>query len=585
MENPANFSPEVSPDSVSPLPPSGFFARYGKILWGGLIVLALLTAGLVIYILFFRSHSTGPSLTGQIKVTIDAPEQSASGSELPYKITIENNTNENVTGVSLELFYPIGFTFLDSKPDAQDPSGRAFSLADLAAGQQQELTIVGTLEGSVQEIKTLNVKLHYSPVNLRSAQVLDASASTSIVAPDLSLNLDAPPQLTSGQTITYKIQVSNLASRPFANVLLRFNFPEKFQFVSAADPQPSQKTDQKSEWQLSQLAVGEARTFSISGKILADPGTESSANLEVFTQDQNGNLLSAGRQFAITQILPSPLRLSQTISNLQGPVVAGQTLTYEIDYENTGDTGLNNVVISLVFDTNAFDFSKLKGSKGQLQGNALVWIPAQVPELLVVSPHQKGTFRVDLGVSSALVANLQKNPSLKTHLQYVTKELTEPILGNTIEIKVQTQTAVSVSGRIVSGQTPPVVGQATTYEIDLVVTNGVNDLDNAVLAATIPRVEAQIATDSIAPPDEKDNVQFVPVAGTLRWQLDKLFAFTGSFYDARRLSFQLTIIPTSSDRLNDLTLLNNIQVSGTDEFTGNPVTSNTINALSTAQIH
>jgi uncharacterized repeat protein (TIGR01451 family) len=561
---------------------SGLFSRFNKPLWLTLIILAALTLVSVVYVLFFRGIGMKQSYKGDLKVSVQAPDSSPTGSELTYGVDIENLTNVKMTNVTLEVVYPSGFTFVNSTPDPQESSARTFVFPDLASQGKQHLAIVGRLDGSVQEIKTLTVKLHYIPVNFRSSFETDASATTVIAAPALAMHLAAPAQFITGELINYQLQVTNVATHPFSGVGLKLSYPEKFQFNKADNLQPNQTSDRGSEWDISNIDIGQSLNFSVLGRLSQEPGKEAAVQAEIFLKSPDGNVVSAGQISAVTQMLPSPLILTQRLIKPPDVFLQGQDLNYEVDYQNVSQVGLTNVVVQLDFDTQVFDYTKLRIEKGQLKNNTIVWTPAQLPELLAMQPNQQGQFQFSIALKANLAGSSVKNPTLRTRLQYTSQELSEPIFSNTLEYKIQSEMQVAASAKLISGANPPVVGLPTTYQIDLTVTNGVNDVSQAILLATIPRTEAQFSVAAVNPPEEQANVQFVPVSGSLRWQLGEIFALTGSFHDPRKLSFPLTVTPTASDNLNRLTLLQGIQASGTDNFTSNDLKSNQIDSLVTS---
>jgi uncharacterized repeat protein (TIGR01451 family) len=61
-----------------------------------------------------------PVYEGDVNIRVGAPKESASGSQLSYEISFENASNAKLTGVALEIFYPLGFTFLNSTHAQQD---------------------------------------------------------------------------------------------------------------------------------------------------------------------------------------------------------------------------------------------------------------------------------------------------------------------------------------------------------------------------------------------------------------------------------------------------------------------------------
>lgn len=549
----------------------GFFVRHKKLLWTLLLGACLIIAALLVYILYFRDSSNNAGYAGDASLVIEAPAVSASGSEISYEIVVENLSDIKLTALELEVFYPLGFTFLDSTPDSLELGGSRFVLEPLASQEERTVVIVGTLEGSLSEIKVIGAKLHYVPENFRSSFVAQAQATTEMMAPALAFRLVALPHLVTGQKISYEMQIRNISSRPFAAIVVKIDYPEKFTFQEAS-PLPVKGTT--NQWELLDIGVGEMRTIKASGLITESPGKEAFASAELQVRDSSGATSSAGRSFAFTQILNSPLKLGHSLKKTTNVVLPGEELRYEITYQNVSSIGLNNVVISVVFDTAAVDFFKLNSPNGQLLGKTIVWIPAAVPELLVVGPGESGKFDFRIPVQQPALLSPEKNPTIPTRVQFRSKEFPEEIVGFELEVKVESQLEVEAQATALgSGQ----------YRIDLEVGNGVNDAAQAVLTATVPSASAVFLSDTIMPLEERDHTQFIPDAGIVRWDLESVFAYAGSFHEARRLSFVLSLTGSAGEigPAQAVTLLQNIQAEAVDEFTGNKISSKKIESLTT----
>lgn len=570
-------------------PPQNYWERHAGAIWGGLIALALLTAGLLTYLLFFRTPPESPTYEGDAAVTVTASKELRSGSEISYLVSVKNHSNTKLTDLALEIFYPSGFKFSGSTPapDSGAPSGldtgetpRKFMLTDMLPGAERSILVVGRLEGRIQEIKILNVKLYYTPENFRSVFVAEGSTTTEMLAPDLTLGLKAPTQVVSGENVIYEISVANVALREFADLKLKVSYPDKFSY-SSAEPLP--ENEQSNTWKIAKISPGASQTVKISGKLSEEAGRESLFSAELFLPGENpGENLSAGRAFAFTRIAPSPLSLKHQIaSSSPAAIMPGQILQYQVEYENVSDTALNNVAIAVVFETDVLDLSKLSSERGQVRDGKAVFIPAAARELLVVNPRQKGSFSFAVPVSDKLVSDRRKNPLIKTRAEFSSKEHTEPIAGNTTELMVSTQVLLAAEATAVAGPNPPVLGSPTTYRVTLKVSNTVNDLNDAELTAVIPRADAVFLAETINPSEERGKAEFVPAAGSLRWRLGQVFAFTGSFHNERTISFDLVITPASTPAgPQGLVLLKDLELSAIDSFTGRKVNSNRIENVS-----
>lgn len=552
--------------------PQSFFVRHKKTFWITLVSATVLTAGLVIWVLFFRDTTPAPKYEGEVLVFIGAPRLAPSGSQVSYEIVIDNRSNTALTGMALELFPPRGFTsskVYRPQEAAEDPlpaDQTTFLFPDLASGAQQELVVIGSLSGSVQEIKIFNAKLHYTPANFRSTFVAESSTNTVILAPEISLSVTAPPQLFSGQTITYEVQIANIADKEFANLVIVPNYPEKFELKES-----TATTEQDGSFKIPLLAVGETKKFSLTGPLLEGPGRESFMQVELFL-----NEVSAGRAYAFTQISPAPLTVSHRLTApSEDKLTPGIELVYAVEYQNVGKVGLHDVSVTLFFETPVFDFSKIKLGSGQFRNNSVSWIPASVPALLAVNPSQKGKFEV----SVPLAAVAQKNPTVKTRVGFTARELPEAASGNVLEYKLSSEVALAATARAISGSNPPAFGSSTTYRIDLQLTNTVNDVKGAVLQATIPRGETFFDPASIVPADEQAHVTFNQTSGLITWQVGDIFALTGQFHEPRVLSFNLTLTPGVGEQIQNLELLRNIVLTGTDSFTAKKISSNTVELL------
>src|SRR3989344_574623 len=350
-----------TPESSGLPKPANFFKKHQKRIWTTLIALAVATAGLLAYLLFFRHSDAPPELSGEVKLNLGVPEMSSSGSEISYEVNIENFSNTKVTKLILEVFYPRGFEFIDATAEPGSAEGSAvgeYQFADLDPGREHRLVIVGRLSGEIQEVKPMTAKLYYEPANFRSSFVAEAQGSTIMQAPELSLAIAAPTQTISGQTISYEIQIANIATRPFEQLVLKVAYPEGFQFAGAV---PAPLESSKNEWRFAKLGINEKQTISITGKNFDAPGQDSFVQAELFATNAPGDLIGASRAYAFTQMRPSPLRLVHGLEEPAGSVSAGEPLKYRVEYENISELGLNNVQIRVVFESPGINFLDVEG--------------------------------------------------------------------------------------------------------------------------------------------------------------------------------------------------------------------------------
>lgn len=584
---PESSSPDLSSLPVSPVPGENKVWQFPNIprkVWITLAALAVLVSAALVVIFVLKNRDDQPTFVGDAKLTIVAPNQSVSGSEVDFEIRVENVSNTKLTGLVLELFYPRGFEFLDSTPDPEPEdaagaaAGRTYSFSDLSPGQERRLVVVGTLTGSVQEVKTLTAKLRYIPENFRSAFEATAQANVVMLPPQLALKLLGPAQSFAGQVAEYQAQVTNQSQSVFAEVAVAIHFPEDFEFLGSepafmSEPPPGIEAD--GVWVIRNVQPQDQQELRFSGRIkptTSFPPLGGSKEVLVRAEQllragDSDEFVSAGRGFLFTELLPVPLVLEQELVGRGGSVSSeflklGETVEYRVRYQHTGQLGLRSVRISLLFKDNIFDISGFKNlsGQGQRQGDAIHWIPPAQSDLVTVLPGSSGEFRFSVPVAATLIQETKANPVAATEVQFVSEEFTLPVSGGSLERKVIT--AVELQATAIK------VGDSSTFRIQFSVSNSVNALQNTVLTATIPGVDAEINPASISPANETGNVRFDTAQGVLHWTLGELPAFTGTSRPARQLAFELT---TNAD-----ILLQDILISGFDSFVNAEVRSEAV---------
>ncbi|OGE79150.1 MAG: hypothetical protein A2751_05940 [Candidatus Doudnabacteria bacterium RIFCSPHIGHO2_01_FULL_46_14] len=577
------------PMEPNPAPPPNFYRRHTRSLWLSLITVALAVAAILTYILFFREVTPSPQYTGDVRLEISAPEESVSGSQISYEISFENLSNIKLTALSLEVFYPEGFGFIAATPDTQPSSatgrttadtaapsfdGRQFTFPDLPRGEKEKLIVVGILKGNVQEIKSITAKLHYVPENFASSFLASGDASTIMLPPEITMRVLAPTHLITGQMMKYEIEIANISIENFDDLVMELSYPSGFSFGSSV-PKASSGD---SIWRLPQLTFGATQKITVEGRLAERPGDDVYISAELFTQ-KDGEKLSAGRSYAFTRMLDAPIKLTHILRGGAGTVLASENLEYEVSYENVGDVGLSNVTIIMIFETPVFDLMEARSSTGQIRGNQMIWQPGGVAELGIVNPGQTGKFSVRLPIR-AETELFQKNPVAQTRTEFRADTLQEALSGDTLAFKVGTNISLDAKAFVVSGPERPELGQTSVYRVTLTVKNSVNDLQDAVLTAIIPRTDTAFLSQTVGPAQEAGNLQYFSASRGITWKLGQVSAFTGPKQSARTITFDLSMTPETSG-FGSYELLKDIEVQGLDIFTNELVFSEKIRSVDT----
>jgi len=144
-----------------------------------------------------------------VVVDIQAPLESVSGEIVNYIITVNNKSNNDLKDLELQLEYPETFAFTSSTLTATGNSKNIFIIPSLRSKTSYELTIVGNLGGSQQEIKVLKAKIGESR---QGAFTLYASSqkSTTLGSPYVNLTQRVNTNIAkAGETLEYTILFRN----------------------------------------------------------------------------------------------------------------------------------------------------------------------------------------------------------------------------------------------------------------------------------------------------------------------------------------------------------------------------------------
>ncbi|RBP06395.1 putative repeat protein (TIGR01451 family) [Roseiarcus fermentans] len=310
-----------------------------------------------------KSVSTTPSLAGDAAGSVDA-----AGQTLTYTIVAENTGNETLTNVVVT--------------DPMDPTAGNVvgTIAALGVGQSQTLTftvaatqaeidagtaIANTASGADDQNAPATSNTVTTSVDQHGGLSLTKSVSTTpSLAGDAAGSVDA-----AGQTLTYTIVAKNTGNETLTNVVVT---------------DPMDPTAGNVVGTIAALGVGQSQTltFTVAAtQAEIDAGT-AIANTASGADDQNAPATSNTVTTSVDQ--HGGLSLTKSVSttpSLAGDAAgsvdaAGQTLTYTIVAENTGNETLTNVVVTDPMDPTAGTVVGTIASLGAGQSQTLTFTVA-----------------------------------------------------------------------------------------------------------------------------------------------------------------------------------------------------------------
>ncbi len=526
-----------------------------------LSILALAIAGYFI----FRAPSSAPDQP-KISLSIDAPNQISSGSEIVYKINVENKDNASIKNISLDVIYPQGFSYADSVPKPTKLNGTQFSLPIIDPAQSASIMIKGNIQGNADETKTLSAVMHYQFSNASANFIAQAQGQSQIKTANIVLQFDGQATANNAQDLSYILNYSNYTDQVVSNFKITLTLPKNFNLKRATPP----ASLGNNVWQFGDLAAG------ANGKIVLLGSFQNalSGDQQVFTAKAEGSS-AAGPVFVLSAaelpiaIAATPLATEVHLQNSTAESVKpGASLSYEISYVNNSPDPISGVTVTATV-SGPFDLSSLRPQNGRLQGNVVSWDASGVPNLAAVGAGAGGKLVFTVNVKNPPTKANDKNMLLTVQPAMQSSRFQQPFDGLALTLKIESSPSLATSATYQAGAKPLTVNQGTSYAVEIDLRNGTNDVTGATMTMNLPNTFnfdlANVNTE------ERGNVNYDRSTKKIIWNVGTLAANAGSFSAMRKLILLVTVIPGASSGGQPITLVNNIDFSGVDSFTNKSI--------------
>jgi len=506
-----------------------------------------------------------------VEIEINGPERVVSGEEIKYTVKYKNNTRMTLENVKLVFHYPE-----DSIPSNQRSMDETIDLSDVIAGQEKEVELLVRVIGLKEENKRAWAELSYQPSNFSSRYANETESISKIISVPLILDFDLPEKLVSGQSFDFSLKYLNQAEVSFDDVQIRLEYPAGFVFESAN----IDALENDNVWYLGKLMAGEQGKILIQANIQGEEDEIKSfkAQLGLLKDDK---FISYAETVGAFQISSSPLSITQTINNNVNYIATiGDELVYSINYKNTTNVAIRNVVITSKLEGQVLDLANidLRGASFDGTTQTITWNASNLSELEYVGPYQEGqvSFVAKIKDSLPIKNYSDKNFTINNTVKINSSEI--PLALKDIEIDGQSQIITKVASRIVlqaqgyyyddlivnSGPIPPKIGETTTYTIKWRLINTSNDLKNVKITASLP---PHVKWNNKVNPGYAD-LKYNSQTGQVVWTVGDLQSAVGILLPVREVVFQISITPSLAHLGNLVELIGQSKVSGQDDFVG-----------------
>jgi len=313
-----------------------FGAEEKKATRTGVIVLSIILGIIAVMVIGYLIMSA-IFKTERVTVSINGTSQAKSGNLLTYEIEYDNNNYVDIKNAVLRLTYP---------SDIRPESNPNFVTSEATTGTFEIGTIKSHSSGKIAfNIRTYNPKgalaylkadLVYEPFSIGGQAVAENQLGINIVTSPINIEIAAPQSVSSGDQVDYQVIYKNTSQEESNGVRVRLEYPDGFAFTGS-DPKVFEGGN---IWYIGTLAPGQSGKIIASGKLEGAQGDNKQVKATVGIVE-NGAFISYNEEDADTKIASSPFVISQTVNGLSKTTVnAKDSLSFEINYKNTGSIGL-----------------------------------------------------------------------------------------------------------------------------------------------------------------------------------------------------------------------------------------------------
>jgi len=498
-----------------------------------------------------------------LRLEILGPDTAKAGDEIEYTVKYKNNGNFVLENPKLTFVMPDNSLTEDGKTMITQ------NLKDIYPGDEELAKIKSRLLGKEGDLKTAKAQLSYTPKNLTARYESDTTFTTKIDKVPITLDFDMPLKAEKGKDLQYSINYFSNIDYPLENLSLKIDLTDGFSFISS-DP----SSLDHSEWKIKTLNKSQGGRITIKGNINSDTNKTLtfSAKLGMW---QNGDFVVIRQTTQDVQVIQPLLFISQQVNGSSSFIASpGETLHYQISFTNIGSASFDNLFAIVRLDGQALDMSTIRVQGGQVQpnDNMIVFDSSLSPQLGHLEKQQSGQVSFDVKVKSSWTPN-----SSDPNSSIITDEVNISQIVQKFTIKVNSGLAISQlayfqsSDISNSGSIPPEAGKQTTYTITWNIQNYSSDEKNVKVKATLP---ANVnLTGKIMPEDQSPNFSFDSASREIVWSAGDILAGTGVSGDPVSLSFQISLIPTTSQKGSTAQLIGQAEISGENQFTNTTITA------------
>ena len=588
QDNPVHELPkktyEVNNTWTPPVAPIQKVKRHwplGKILIWFSIIFFLVAVGIAGFV-YYSGYNTISA--DNVAINITGATTIDTGRDATFAVGIDNKNQIDLQDAYLDISYPDGARRDSSQtePLVQD----RISLGTIASGAHLDRTISAVFFGLQGTQEKIRITLEYHVLGSTNLFAKNKDYLFALGAGPVGVAVTHVEQINSGQDVSFKVVVTSNSAATLSNVALNAQYPFGFTFKSAT---PASSLN-NSVWQLGNLAPGDSKTITIVGKLDGQENDQRAFKFNVGISNPADASQIATVFYADTETvtIQKPfIGLSMTFDGnavTAYPTFAGDTVNVILSYSNNMPTPLTDSMITVKIDGAILDKSHVLPARGfyQSANNTITWSAREIPELGLLNPGDNGTVSFSFKTLPFVVGGAYTKSSQKVSISTnVTATQVSPGGNTPISSSIASSAVVNSNIALMAnavyngsifkntGPIPPKAEKATTYTINWSISNTFNNTSNVMVSAVLPPYVKFL--NNISPQNEA--LTYNAISGEVDWNVGNIKTNTGYASAQRKVSFQVSLLPSLTQVGSVPVLMGDSTLKATDTFTNAALTA------------
>jgi hypothetical protein len=513
-----------------------------------------------------------------IDVSFVGPVSIGAGDEFAFDIVVHNKNKLPLANTTLYIEFPDNTKRVGDL--TQDLQHETETLDTIAAGGNNRRTMRAVLFGEELAKKEINVTIEYGVKNSNAVFRKKATYTVQISSAPLSLTVDQPKEVVSGDKVETIITVTSNSKTPLNNVVVKATLPFGFILENA---QPKATYDQ-TIWVLPRINPGTTQKIVLSGRIEGQENDSRATHVVVGSQSETNEksigtiYLSNVQTIAIRR---PALETKMTINGAANtsPVVRVGLTTGTLEITNTSSNDITNIEAVITFGGLALSPESIRSKQGAVNpaSKTITWTKNLNGKLDKILPGESRLLEFEFATLGSQQLEQMKNAAITLQAQ-VKGQAVDSVTDNVQPLRTSLTRIAKVQSNVSlvanatystgpfknTGPVPPKVGQKTKYTVTFIMSNAVNSVTSGRVEARLPQYVSWVG--AVNPSSEV--VTWNSNQSAVVWQVGTLNPLSTK---NRQVSFQVEVKPTNEQLGIVADLVNSIQFSGVDTNSSQPI--------------